>query len=158
MHVSRRDLPFKAYIYVTCGTDLLVMHEPEVPEDEGWQVPGGTVDPGESFLLAALREFEEETGLSLSAPLAFLGEETYLKTEIRNPGWQHRVFYHAALREKPATHWDHFEMHPSDGGPPIRLRYEWIDLTQPAVLAPALFYADFDRPLTSLRQRLGLKD
>ncbi|MDX5594810.1 NUDIX domain-containing protein [Pseudovibrio sp. SPO723] len=156
MHTSPRELAFKAYIYLTCGPELLVMHEPEVPEDEGFQVAGGTVDPGESFLQAALREFEEETGLRLSCALDLLDEETYLKQEVRNPGWQRRVFYHARLREKPAETWDHYEMHPSDGSDPILLRYQWLDLRETANLDPSLYYADFDRPLAALRKRLGL--
>lgn len=54
----------KAYVYLTCGTDLLVFDEPDTPH-LGLQVPGGTIDPGESFLHGAMREFAEETGLEL---------------------------------------------------------------------------------------------
>ncbi|MEP4064813.1 MAG: NUDIX domain-containing protein, partial [Nitratireductor sp.] len=53
----------KAYVYLTCGPELLVFVEPDHP-DPDIQVPGGTLDPGESYLQAARREFFEETGLS----------------------------------------------------------------------------------------------
>lgn len=34
----------------------------------GWEMPGGTIEPGESPIQAAVREFREETGFDLLGP------------------------------------------------------------------------------------------
>jgi len=39
--------------------------------ERAWEMPGGRLEPGESFYEAAVREFSEETGMSL-APLGQL--------------------------------------------------------------------------------------
>ncbi|WP_337441822.1 NUDIX domain-containing protein [Sinorhizobium americanum] len=54
----------KVLIYATWRGSLLVFDEPDFPEIE-LQVPGGTIEPGESPEGAAPREFFEETGLTL---------------------------------------------------------------------------------------------
>src|SRR6202012_3897085 len=44
-------------------------------KDEGaWSIPKGLVDPGEDYLEAAKREFEEETSIHGSEPCLPLGE------------------------------------------------------------------------------------
>ena len=52
----------KALIYATSPRGLLVFDEPDFPSVPT-QVPGGTIDAGETPMEAAYREFEEETGL-----------------------------------------------------------------------------------------------
>jgi 8-oxo-dGTP pyrophosphatase MutT (NUDIX family) len=42
-------------------------------EDGLWSVPGGFLNPGERAQACAMREFEEETGVSLQAPPKRLG-------------------------------------------------------------------------------------
>ena len=43
-------------------------------KDEGaWSIPKGLVDAGEDLETAARREFEEETGVRVTAPLVELG-------------------------------------------------------------------------------------
>lgn len=149
-------LVFKAYVYLTCGRDLLVMYEPEMPEDSRWWIPGGTVDPGESFLQGALREFAEETGLQTRPALDLLSREAYLCTETPRPTWQMRALFHGRISRKPALSWDHYEHHSSRGEGSILMRYQWLDLTEPANLLPDRFHLDFQRPLPLLRHRLGL--
>jgi predicted NUDIX family NTP pyrophosphohydrolase len=43
-------------------------------DDGAWTIPKGEVDPGEKLLAAAIREFNEETGLTPEAPFVALGQ------------------------------------------------------------------------------------
>jgi len=43
------------------GVEVAVVHRPRYDD---WSLPKGKLDPGESFAAGALREVEEETGLS----------------------------------------------------------------------------------------------
>ena len=55
--------------------------------DEGaWTVPKGLVEPGEDALDAAIREFEEETGIRPEGPYLALGS-VRLKSGKRIHGW-----------------------------------------------------------------------
>lgn len=156
----------KAYVYLTCGTDLLVFDEPDTPW-LGLQVPGGTVDPGESFLHGAMREFAEETGLALDAAFDhFSSQDLPFETlppvgQFRAPaarplkGRHVRRNYHVRLAARPKDTWEHYEMHPSSGGDPIRLRFFWIDLFGGKAADEDNFFAAFGAPLTSLRDRVA---
>lgn len=155
----------KAYVYLTCGTDLLVFNEPETPY-LGLQVPGGTIDPGESFLHGAMREFHEETGLNLDAAFDhFSDQDLPFETippvgQFRAPanrplrGRHIRRNYHVRIAERPSDAWEHYEMFPSSGGEPIRCRFFWIDLFGPQASDAENFFAAFGAPLDALRGRL----
>ena len=43
-------------------------------DDGAWMIPKGEVEPGEDFLAAAIREFNEETGLTPVEPFLALGK------------------------------------------------------------------------------------
>jgi predicted NUDIX family NTP pyrophosphohydrolase len=65
------------------GIEVFLVH-PGGPfwakKDAGaWSIPKGLLDPGEAPDAAARREFEEETGIPIAAPLVALGE-------FRQPG------------------------------------------------------------------------
>ncbi|WP_417767152.1 NUDIX hydrolase [Stappia sp.] len=148
-------LKHKAYIYLTCGRELLVFRQPDQPE-VGLQVPGGTVDPGESHLIAACREFREETGLVMQQALDMLGEQTILFDNAQGRDIHARRLYHARLHERAARRerWQHFEMTPSAGGDPIRFELFWIDISQALALGAARFFTGFHAPLAELGRRL----
>jgi predicted NUDIX family NTP pyrophosphohydrolase len=57
------------------GTLQVLLAHPGGPffrnkDDGAWSIPKGEPDPGEDLLVAALREFEEETGVTPCGPFA----------------------------------------------------------------------------------------
>jgi 8-oxo-dGTP pyrophosphatase MutT (NUDIX family) len=145
----------KAYVYLTCGTELLVFSEPDHPE-VGLQVPGGTLDPGESYLQGAIREFAEETGLNLDIALDFLADQDHFFENVPDclDGLHRRRHFHGRIGEKPLQEWEHFEMSPSGGGPPIRFHLHWIDLFSVNASSDTLFFEGFGTQLQTLRSRM----
>jgi 8-oxo-dGTP pyrophosphatase MutT (NUDIX family) len=141
----------KAYVYLTCGRKLLVFSQPDQP-DVGLQVPGGTLDPGESHLIGARREFHEETGLVLDGALDHLADQDHLFDNGRGRDLHRRQHFHARVARIGRDEWEHFEMTPNDGGDPIRFRLFWLDLD--GEIDPAAFYEGFDAQLPLLRQRV----
>jgi len=144
---------FKSYIFMTCGLELLVFSEPDHPE-VGLQIPGGTLDPGESYLIGAKREFEEETALPLDMALDHLVDEDYVHRfkDGSIHGLHKRRYFHARVGHKPRERWQHYEMTPSFGGPPIRFDLHWVDISMPGIACPEIFHAGFDKPLRLLRE------
>jgi 8-oxo-dGTP pyrophosphatase MutT (NUDIX family) len=64
-----------AGVIVTDGRRLLLGHATHSPR---WDIPKGIAEPGESFVAAAVRELEEETGLVVPAEaLRDLGLHAY---------------------------------------------------------------------------------
>lgn len=122
-------LILKAMIYVTSPQGVLVFEEPASPHI-GLQVPGGTIEQGEDTLLAAERELFEETGLTLDQPLRLLGSIDSMLQEDGKPYVMRRYYYYGTLEENYPECWEHYEMHPSDGGEPILFRLFWLPLMQ----------------------------
>ena len=48
--------------------DKILLQNREKKDWRGYTLPGGHVEPGESFVDAAIREMKEETGLSILSP------------------------------------------------------------------------------------------
>lgn len=66
----------KVTTYITCDEKLLVFRHVDHPE-AGIQVPAGTAEHDEDLELAALREAEEESGLSGFVVNGYLGKTAY---------------------------------------------------------------------------------
>ena len=63
-----RSLPIAAVIAVVVrGERLLLVRRSHKPDAGRWGFPGGKIEPGETVLAAALRELDEETGVSAEA-------------------------------------------------------------------------------------------
>ena len=126
----------KAYAYITrqAGADIevLIFAHRDFPE-AGWQLPGGTMDPGETPKQAVLREVWEEAGLADLDEIRLLGAEEYFLVEKQE--WQHRHFFQLQ-RDHPIA--DSFSHVVSDGEEDKGLvyNYEWVkvdDLPELAV-------------------------
>lgn len=147
------DLPVrhKAYTYIlrkkNARHQLLVFDHVDFPE-AGAQVPGGTVEPGEDFAMAAQREAFEETGLNgLVLECALCS----VQRDMRGVGLEevhHRHYYYLTCPVDVKESWIANEMSPSDGSEgPIALHFYWVDLN----VLPALL-GGLDEMLPLLRQ------
>ena len=108
---------------------MLVFWEPEFPEVP-WQVPGGTIEPGEDPKCAACREFAEETGLPRPDDAELLGEETITPDSTTRRGQLHRFYFRVKLGHGLPDTWDHWERFASDGAAPVLFRFCWMPRTE----------------------------
>ena len=128
----------KVYAYITQGEQVLIFRHVDFP-DAGIQVPGGSVQPGESLREAVLREAFEETGLAGLEIAAELGDAWPVMDDGGRSGeLHHRHFFHLRCpRPLPLT-WRHEERDPGDGGPAILFEFFWMPLAD----APAALIAE----------------
>jgi ADP-ribose pyrophosphatase YjhB (NUDIX family) len=112
--------------YITRGTDLLIFRHPDHPE-AGLQVPGGTIESGESPEDAVMREAREETGLPDLRLVRFLGEQVRDMVEVGKGEVHHRYFFHLAVDRAPDA-WRSYELTPYAGGDPIAFDMFFVPL------------------------------
>ncbi len=125
----------KVYAYITHAGRLLVFRHVDYPE-AGIQVPGGTVETGESFEAALRREVREETGLGDELELVGLvGEQTRDMSDFGMDETQRQRFYHLECVVTPPERWLHTEEHASDGSGPLVFEFYWEDLDDVPELA-----------------------
>lgn len=119
----------KAYALITKDLQLLVFKQPDFPE-AGTQIPGGTIEPGETPAQAVMREAQEETGLGNLILTDFLGETEFNSAIYGKEGIHHRYFYHLACPEAPSA-WTHGEFSPSEGeNESIVYEFYWLNLAK----------------------------
>ena len=88
-------------VLTDAGGRVLLFHvlTPDEEPDGWWELPGGGIDPGESYLEAAVREIREETGLDLDP--AQVGQPSWRRDATwRSRGvrrLQHEVVVHARV-------------------------------------------------------------
>jgi 8-oxo-dGTP pyrophosphatase MutT (NUDIX family) len=72
-------------VLLDSGGRVLLFHAllPERSATGWWELPGGGIDPGESYLDAAVREIGEETGLRISPQ------------QVGPPAWRRDATWHA---------------------------------------------------------------
>jgi 8-oxo-dGTP pyrophosphatase MutT (NUDIX family) len=93
-------------VLADAGGRVLLFHVATEESPGGWwELPGGGIDPGESYQEAAVREIKEETGLNLY--LAQIGEPSWRRDSTwRSRGvrrLQHEVVVYArVLADQPA--------------------------------------------------------
>lgn len=126
----------KVVVYVTHADRLLVFTHRDFPE-VGVQVPAGTLEAGEDMADAALREAEEETGLTLKGPAKYLGTHDF-DARIFRPEIHERHFFHVEATAEDAARepWLHFETKPSGGDmKEIAYRLYWTDIATAGLFA-----------------------
>jgi 8-oxo-dGTP pyrophosphatase MutT (NUDIX family) len=110
----------KVLCYVHQDGRLLVFRQLGRPE-QGIQVPGGSVGPGEALAQAALREAREETGLEHLRIARYLGRAEYeLKVDAGPPHLRH--FFELECAEATPERWRHA------GSPPVEFELWWEPL------------------------------
>ncbi|MFJ8354331.1 NUDIX hydrolase [Bacillus paramycoides] len=125
----------KVHAYVTREKEgimqLLVFKHRDIPE-AGIQVPGGTVDEGETLTAAILREVQEESGLCHLYIERFLADYIIYVKEKKE--YQKRHFFHVSLVTDVKDTWEHIV---SDGEEDKGLAfcYEWVDIAKCPELA-----------------------
>ena len=117
----------KVYAYITYGKRLLVFRHVNEPE-AGIQVPGGTVEAGESFESAVLREAREETGLPDLEIVDLLGEQVRDWSDIGLSEIHYRQFFHLRCTQITPETWRNTEADASDGSGPHLFEFFWVKI------------------------------
>lgn len=123
----------KVVAYITCGNKLLAFTHRDFP-DVGVQVVAGTVDNPDDLASEALREAEEETGLTGFRVKAYLGTQDF-DASIFRPEIHERHFFHLEIDPPQKDSWRHFENHPTGGGDPIAYDFFWVDPAKAGLFA-----------------------
>lgn len=129
--------PVKVLAYVTRLNkglpELLVFRHRDYPL-AGIQVPAGTVEPSESLDDAAIREVEEESGLTgLTAPKEVASEDYFHKEKGQ---MQERHFFQMELIDPDGIqdHWE-FTVLSSSSDSGLVFMYYWLPIAQADTLA-----------------------
>jgi ADP-ribose pyrophosphatase YjhB (NUDIX family) len=125
----------RVYAYITNRGRLLVFRHTDYPE-AGVQVPGGTVEAGESPETAVMREAVEETGLTDLELVRCLGHIERDMTPFGIDETQEAWFYHLRYVGSPTETWQHLEQSASSvarmateaATDPIRFDFFWAEL------------------------------
>jgi ADP-ribose pyrophosphatase YjhB (NUDIX family) len=117
----------KAYAYIVRGNDLLIFREQLEGREDFPQLPGGTVEAGESIEDALLREVYEESGLSDLTIMRMLGCDAVQGAPDRI---DLRHFYLVRCNEPMKESWLHYEEHGSEHDYPLPFLYSWMPIEE----------------------------
>ena len=117
----------RVFTYITRGDQLLILEYVDGRYLEP-QVPGGTIELGELPAQAALREAQEETGLTALQLVKFLGSFERDLTDIGRDETIVAWFFHLQTYEVTPETWQHFECDSSEGLGPIEFSVSWVPL------------------------------
>lgn len=139
----------RVFNYITFGDQLLVLDHVNQP-DLAMQIPGGTIEADESPAVAAIREAEEETGLSGFELKSFLGDFEKDLSCLGRAEIIHAYFFHLELTARPALRWQHAELNAHDQADPIMFELYWVDMIPKPKLG-GIDDAMYDELLESVR-------
>ncbi|HDR7734589.1 NUDIX hydrolase [Bacillus thuringiensis] len=125
----------KVHAYITREKEgvmqLLVFKHRDIHE-AGIQVPGGTVDEGETLEAAILREVQEESGLRHLCIERFLAD--YIIHVKEKQEYEKRHFFHVTLLTDVKDTWEHIvSAGEKDQG--LAFSYEWVNIAKCSELA-----------------------
>lgn len=118
----------RVFTYITRAEQLLILEYVDGRYLQP-QIPGGTVKEGELPAHAALREAQEETGLTALQLVKFLGSFQRDLTEIGRDETIVAWFFHLHTDETTPSSWQHFECDSSEGCGPIEFAVSWVPLS-----------------------------
>lgn len=120
-------LRHRVFTYITRADQLLILEYVDgrylLP-----QIPGGTVKKDELPAQAALREAQEETGLTALQLVKCLGSFERDLTDIGRDETIVAWFFHLHTDEATPLSWRHFECDSSEGFGPIEFALSWVPL------------------------------
>jgi 8-oxo-dGTP pyrophosphatase MutT (NUDIX family) len=118
---------------------LVFVHEEDANPllESGLQVPGGTVEPGETPEEAVLREAWEETGLEGLRIVRYLGSDAFDARPAADAILQ-RHFFQLAVDADPPAEWRHVETRSADGSGPHPFLLFWIPIVKAPLLAGSM--------------------
>lgn len=117
----------RVFTYITRADQLLILEYVDGRYLEP-QIPGGTVEVGEQPAAAALREAQEETGLTALKLVKCLGS---FERDLSDIGRDERIvawFFHLHTHEATPDLWQNFECDSSEGLAPIEFAVSWVPL------------------------------
>ncbi len=141
----------KAYGYVVARGQLLVFREPEFPE-VGIQVPGGTLEPGETPEIGVVRELTEELGRTDFDVRDLVATQRFAFDKDGTRHVHDRHYFHVEPQTAWPAAWTHADETPDLGGPPVHMEFFWIGLTDPSVS----LFAGHGEALPKLRRLVGV--
>ena len=140
----------RVYAYLTGPKGVLILEHPQHPE-AGLQVPGGTIHEDEQPEVAAVREVEEETGLSNVAVVACLGQCEFDMRAYGVEELQLAWYFHLHCAGDAPDSWYFHEAHSVKEPIPFRLYWSPLPYAGPGLIAP------HGRMLAALNANLGLR-
>ncbi|MEM9932367.1 MAG: NUDIX domain-containing protein [Bacteroidota bacterium] len=129
---SKENLPTKEKVLVYVlrrigpNVQVLVFDHVDYPEVEP-QIPGGGVKNGEEIMQAAVRELEEESGVTHAKMIRFLGKLIY--DNPHNGKLARRHFFLLQAPDNLPEQWDHIVASTDDDNGLV-FRFYWQELTQ----------------------------
>lgn len=120
-------LRHRVFTYITRADQLLILEYVDGRYLQP-QIPGGTINKCELPAQAALREAQEETGLTALQLISFLGSFERDLTDIGRDETIVAWFFHLQTDEITPEKWQHFECDSSEGLGPIEFSVSWVPL------------------------------